>query len=786
MRDILKAQVEMAGPQYQAEAQYQPLYNALGAAQQAFQAQQSLNIAKQAYPQIAEMEADYNAANRQAELLQLQTALPEYQRAFNSLTPGYSEAVASTGQLAQSAMAQSLNRPQFSSFQNTVRDPYGRPVGGPQPQMAQMSYAQPQQQRPALQYQQSVAQPAQQGRQAQPAPNIQYDPGAGERLQQLSKDIQNNLPGAVAPPTNPGGAIDPTYSKPGKGQATRITNQPAIDARNAEIAKYGIASTSFKESEAKKQAGAGQYLGAFNPAAAFAPQQPTAPQTNQNQQGIAQTGIGQQVAQQAASANLLGAGEPPMSAAGGPAMPGISAGQMQGPALPPGFQDEINQGRRQGEQTTWQNAAQPAYQSTDPNGPAYFAPRGGQEQILAQQGAAIPAEQQAAYQQAFSQNQQQMQGQQGTAQQGGGKATPPPPQGGSYSDQMRGQLQGQMGMAPQTQEQVLARQGGAIPTGQQAAYQQAFSQNQQGQGQAMQGQPAKGGKGTPPPPQGPGGSFSGQMQQQMQAQQPYSSLQDTPAGGYVGAVRDFAPNQKIGQSANMLLNQSQRELAAGRSLTSEEQRMADQSARSAYAARGMALGNQAIGAEILNRADVSNQRYQQRLQNAASAAQVGLSQQELAQSAQAQRYQQAMGREELSANTQVNAFNQSLARNQAEQQVYNAGTQAQMLQSNLGNQAMSQLQASQAPMIQAFYKQPILQGQENQAQQMAMAMQQQAGPQYFNPESQTGMGSIYGAYNSQMNLAGAQAQANAAKSAGKSGMMGALGGAAIGAIGIAF
>ena len=60
-------------------------------------------------------------------------------------------------------------------------------------------------------------------------------------------------------------------------------------------------------------------------------------------------------------------------------------------------------------------------------------------------------------------------------------------------------------------------------------------------------------------------------------------------------------------------------------------------------------------------------------------------------------------------------------------------------------------------------------------------MGQAAGPQLFNPESQTGMGSIYGAYNAQMGLAGAQAQANAAKQAGKMGMLGSLGGAAMGA-----
>jgi hypothetical protein len=84
--------------------------------------------------------------------------------------------------------------------------------------------------------------------------------------------------------------------------------------------------------------------------------------------------------------------------------------------------------------------------------------------------------------------------------------------------------------------------------------------------------------------------------------------------------------------------------------------------------------------------------------------------------------------------------------------------------------------------LQAFYKQPILQGAANAAQQMGYNMGQAAGPQLFNPESQTGMGSIYGAYNSQMNLAAAQAQANASKSAGKSSMFGSLGGALIGGI----
>jgi hypothetical protein len=89
------------------------------------------------------------------------------------------------------------------------------------------------------------------------------------------------------------------------------------------------------------------------------------------------------------------------------------------------------------------------------------------------------------------------------------------------------------------------------------------------------------------------------------------------------------------------------------------------------------------------------------------------------------------------------------------------------------------------PALASYYQQPMYAGSfGGSAVQNAMMGQQQAGAQYFNPESQVGMGSIYGAYNAQMGLAGAQAQANAGKSAGMMGMLGSLGGAAIGAGGM--
>ena len=288
------------------------------------------------------------------------------------------------------------------------------------------------------------------------------------------------------------------------------------------------------------------------------------------------------------------------------------------------------------------------------------------------------------------------------------------------------------------------------------------------------------------------------------------------AGGMVGRVRGPQMQSGLGQInqgivsqyvntmpgmedyANFLAESSRKELEAGRGLTPEEQRIADQTARSAYAARGTALGGGAVGAEILNRSQISNQRYQQRLAQAQSAAgQIqGIYQPALAESlqrqqaglqyglgAQQQAFQQAMGREELGAATQQTAFQQALARGQAEQGRMQAGTAIQAGQAQLGAGALGQLQAAQAPVLQAFYKQPILQGQVGSAQQMGYNMGQAAGPQLFNPESQTGMGSIYGAYNAQMNLAGAQAQANASKSAGKSSMFGSIAGGLFGGLG---
>jgi hypothetical protein len=88
------------------------------------------------------------------------------------------------------------------------------------------------------------------------------------------------------------------------------------------------------------------------------------------------------------------------------------------------------------------------------------------------------------------------------------------------------------------------------------------------------------------------------------------------------------------------------------------------------------------------------------------------------------------------------------------------------------------------PALKSFYQQPMYSTAfGGQAAQNAMMGQQQAGPQYFNPESQTGMGSIYGAYNAQMQLAAGTAQARAAERAGRSAMWGSIIGGGLGAAG---
>lgn len=262
-------------------------------------------------------------------------------------------------------------------------------------------------------------------------------------------------------------------------------------------------------------------------------------------------------------------------------------------------------------------------------------------------------------------------------------------------------------------------------------------------------------------------------------------------------------NQMPGVSgiAKTLSSQVQQDLAAGRSASEEDLRRATQAARQAAAARGTILGEQAIQAEILNRDEIANQRYRERQ---AAATQVANTVSGLYAPALQDTFQRQQGSEVYNLNAQGQAFGQAMSKEQLDREVQNqafqqalqrtqqgiAGQQAmlglQAQQAQMGAAAMGSLQQAQAPVLQAFYRQPILSGAMGQSQQFALGGQQMAGPGLYNPESSMAFQSAFMPYQANMAERSAAMQANATASAGRSGMMGGIIGGIAGGLGAAY
>lgn len=116
---------------------------------------------------------------------------------------------------------------------------------------------------------------------------------------------------------------------------------------------------------------------------------------------------------------------------------------------------------------------------------------------------------------------------------------------------------------------------------------------------------------------------------------------------------------------------------------------------------------------------------------------------------------------------------------------YRQAREQQLFQTGIG--LGTYLQQQSAPAMASFYQQPMYSATAGgNTVQNALMSQQQAGPQYFNPESQVGMGAIYGAYNSQMQYQAGMAQAQAAANAGRNSMFGSIGGGLLMGAGLAF
>ena len=104
---------------------------------------------------------------------------------------------------------------------------------------------------------------------------------------------------------------------------------------------------------------------------------------------------------------------------------------------------------------------------------------------------------------------------------------------------------------------------------------------------------------------------------QMQAGQPmFNQLADQQYGS-IQRIAGGLDNQYLGTARNAIsqqLGDAQNELALGRSLSPEQTRNAQQSARAAFASRGMANSNAAAASEILNRDAMGEQRLNERRQ----------------------------------------------------------------------------------------------------------------------------------------------------------------------------
>jgi len=121
--------------------------------------------------------------------------------------------------------------------------------------------------------------------------------------------------------------------------------------------------------------------------------------------------------------------------------------------------------------------------------------------------------------------------------------------------------------------------------------------------------------------------YANPLTQRLQAQ--YAG-QQLPLYGAIGQGANQAYQQGLGVETMGLYNTMQRQaqagLDAGYGLTPEMQQQAQQSARAAMTARGLAGGGQGVAAEVLNSYQLGQNRYQQSLANAQGAYGLGANQ----------------------------------------------------------------------------------------------------------------------------------------------------------------
>lgn len=173
---------------------------------------------------------------------------------------------------------------------------------------------------------------------------------------------------------------------------------------------------------------------------------------------------------------------------------------------------------------------------------------------------------------------------------------------------------------------------------------------------------------------------------------------------------------------------ARQQLALGGQISDWERQQAEQAAREAWSARGLAYSPGAVGAEILNRDDLQRQRLRERQAFAGQVEQLGQSQQGLGLQAQMANLGATIdsGRANQGANLQAQALNLGAGLDAARAN-QGANLQGQLANQGAGLQAQQQQQALGLSLLGTDYQRQ----QQNFGNQMANAQLQSAAA--FNP-----------------------------------------------------
>ena len=299
----------------------------------------------------------------------------------------------------------------------------------------------------------------------------------------------------------------------------------------------------------------------------------------------------------------------------------------------------------------------------------------------------------------------------------------------------------------------------------------------------------------------------------------------------VGNIRASAAERALMREAagrgilGQLEGQASSDLALGRSLSAEQQRDATQSARAGYAARGLATGQSAMAAELLNRDRFATAREADRRAFASGIANQGANIRQAANAAYMGRMESNIGRRQQSAMADAGYAQQAAMANQDANQrqvemnraymlnANNSGINSQITRGNYAGQMLGQASGLYGQQAAAYQNAAALGLNVANANLTVDPYQRAFAPgasfgQGVTGQSMNTIGTAYGnalntignvdtfntnmletrrnsALNNNASMQGAYMNAQAQQGAGQMGMWGAIGGGALMGVGLA-